>query len=113
MQNQYLTESYIECATNGAHKSSLTNFRCGILTLNVEAGRFNAITLEFRLCLFCDDNVVEDENNSFFSSDLYNDLRSSLYDYMRQDVPNFNTLDLNNTMIYSMSPNAIKKLLNL
>ena len=32
---------------------------------------------------------------------------------IRQDVPDFGTLDLNDEMIYLMSRNAIKKLLNL
>ena len=80
-----------------------------ILPLSVETGRFNAIPLEFRLCVFCVDNVVEDEYHFFFSCNLYNDLRSSLFDYLRQDVPDFDTLDLNDKMMYLMSRNAIKK----
>ena len=66
------------------------------------------IALEFRLCLFSDDNV-EDEYHFFFSCNLYNDLRSSLFDYLQQDVPDFDTLDLNDKMIYLMSCNAFKK----
>ena len=58
---------------------------------------------------FCVDNVVEDEYHLFFSCNLYNDLRSSLFDYLRQDVPDFDTLDLNDKMIYLMSRNAMKK----
>ena len=112
-KNQYLTEPYVECDVNRAHRSALAKFRCGILPLSVETGRFNAIPLEFRLCVFCDDNVVEDEYHFFFSCNLNNDLRSSLFDYLRQDVPDFDTLDLNDNMIYLMSRNAIKKLLNL
>ena len=83
--------------------------QCGILPLSVETDRFNAIPLEFRPCVFCDDNVVEDEYHFFFSSNLYNDLRSSLFDYLRQDVPDFDMLDLDYKMIYLMSCNAIKK----
>ena len=74
----------------------------------VETGRFNAIPLEFRLCVYCDDNVVEDEYYFFFSFNLYNDLRSSLFDYLRQDVPDFDTLDLNDKIIYLMSSNVVK-----
>ena len=70
----------------------------------VETGRFNAIPLEFRLYVFCDDNVVEDEYYFFFSYNLYNDLRSPLFDYLRQE----DTLDLNDKMIYLMSSNAVK-----
>ena len=68
----------------------------------------NRQDLEFRLCVFCDDNVVEDEYHFFFSSNLYNDLRSSLFNYPRQDVSQFDTLDLNDKIIYLMSRNAIK-----
>ena len=112
-KNEYLTEPCVECVINMAHKSALAKLRCGILLLSVETGRFNAIPLEFRLCVFCDDNVVEDEYHFFFSCHLCNDLRSSLFDYLRQDVPDFDTLDLNDKMIYLMSRKAIKKLLNL
>ena len=108
-KNEYLTEPYVECVINRAHRSALAEFRCGILPLNVETGRLSAIPLEFRLCVFCVDNVVEDEYHFFFSCNLYNDLRSSLFDYLRQGVPDFDTLDLNNKMIYLMSRNAIKK----
>ena len=108
-ENEYLTEPYVECDVNRAHRSALAKFRCGILPLSVETGRFNAIPLEFRLCVFCDNNVVEDEYHFFVSCNLYNDLRSSLFDYLRQDVPDFDTLDLNDNMIYLMSRNAIKK----
>ena len=31
-------------------------------------------------------------NTTFFSCNLYKDLRSSLFDYLRQDVPDFDTL---------------------
>ena len=112
-KNEYLTEPYVECDINRAHRSALAKFRCGILPVSVGTGRFNAIPLEFRLCVFCVDNVVEDEYHFFFSCNLYNDLRSSLFDYLRQDVPDFDTLDLNDKMIYLMSRNAIRKLLNL
>ena len=108
-KNEYLTELYVECVINRGHRSALAKFRCGILPLSVETGRFNAIPLEFRLCVFCVDNVVENEYHFFFSCNLYNDLRSLLFDYLRQDVPNFDTLDLNDKMIYLMSRNAIKK----
>ena len=110
---EYLAKPCVECVNNRAHRSALANFRCGILLLRVERGGFNAIPLEFRRCVFCEYNVVEDEYQFFFSCNLYNDLRSSLFDYLRQDVPDFDTLDLNDKMIYLMSRNAIKKLLNL
>ena len=108
-KDEYLKEPYVECVTNRAHRSALANFRCEILWLSIETGRFNTIPLEFHLCLVCNDNVVEDEYNFFFSCDMFNDLRSSLYDYLRQDVPDFDMLDLNNKMMYLMSCNVIKR----
>ena len=95
----YLLEPYVECVINRAHRSALAKFRCGILPLGVEMGRFNAIPLEFRLWVFCDDNVVEGKCHFLFSYNLYNDLRSSLCDYLRLDVPDFDTLDPNDKII--------------
>ena len=108
-KDEYLTEPYVEYVVNRAHRSALAKFRYGILPRSVETGSFNVIPLEFRLCVFCDDNVVEDEYHFFFSCNLYNDLRSSLFDYLRQDVTDFDTLHLNDIMIYLMSHNMIKK----
>ena len=65
-KDEYLTKPYVECVINRTRRSALAKFRCGILPLSVETGRFNAIPLEFRLCVFCDDNVVEDEYHFFF-----------------------------------------------
>ena len=67
------------------------------------------IALEFRLCLFYDDNV-EDEYHFFFSCNLYNDLRSSLFDYLQQDVPDFDTFNDKFDVMQCVSK---KKLLNL
>ena len=49
------------------------------------------------IILYKDEYLAEAyvEYHFFFSCKLYNDLRSSLFDYLRQDVPDFDTLDLN------------------
>ena len=64
-KNEYLTEHYVEYVINRAHRSAVAKFRCGILLLSVETGRLNAIPLEFCLCVFCDNNVVEDDYHLF------------------------------------------------
>ncbi len=46
---------------NRKHRSYLAHYRCGILTLNIEIGRWRNIPLEDRIFKMCDSLVVEDE----------------------------------------------------
>ena len=54
-------EPYINLVSNKFERSLIAKFRCGILQLNVELGRFNQTRLEDRLCKICEEGFVEDE----------------------------------------------------
>jgi len=63
------------------HKRSLmTQFRSGILPLNVETGRFRNIPLGDRVCTVCNMNQIEDEFHFIIQCELYDLLRQKLYD---------------------------------
>ena len=52
--------------------------RCGILSLRVERGRYIGIPpLEYRLCLVCSENKVEDENNFLFKFACFRNMHIS------------------------------------
>ena len=45
-KTEYSTEPYVAKINNRGHKSALAQFRCGILPLSIETGRFNNIPLD-------------------------------------------------------------------
>ena len=49
----------------------------GILTLNIETGRYFLKTLNGRLCLLCNQNTIEDEFHFLFSCPVCNDERTN------------------------------------
>jgi hypothetical protein len=76
----YTTEPYLYKVVNRQHRSILAQFRCGILPLRIETGRFQNISPELRLCVFCNDNVIEDENHFLLHCCKYNEARSAFYE---------------------------------
>ena len=77
-KTQFCTENYLNCISNRGHRSIMAQFRCGILPLSVETGRFLYIPLEFRLCKFCNHDVLEDEMHFLLNCPFYADLRNNL-----------------------------------
>ena len=77
-KHNYGTEPYA-LIQNRAHRSIMAQFRSGILPLSIETGRFSSIPTEFRLCIFCPENVIEDETHFMFKCSHYNELRHALY----------------------------------
>ncbi len=51
---------------NRKHRSYLAQYRCGILPLSIETGRWGSIPLEDRIFKMCDSLVVEDEYHFIF-----------------------------------------------
>ena len=54
-------ELYLDLNINKYHRSLFAQFRCGILPLEIEIGRYRDIPLEKRLCQVCKNGSVEDE----------------------------------------------------
>ena len=54
-------ESYLDMNITRYQRSLIAQFRCGILPLEVEVGRFRDVNLSDRLCNMCTLNVVENE----------------------------------------------------
>ncbi len=65
-KENYETEPFVYRVHNRAHISLLSQFRCGILPLKIETGQYTQIPLEFRLCILCGSNLIEDENHFLF-----------------------------------------------
>ena len=88
--------------------SILAQFRCGILPIKVETGRFTQIPQEFRLCILCDSNSVEDERHFLFECSFYEDIRNTFFHTVENLHSEFNTLNYENRFKLLMSIDVVK-----
>ena len=71
------------------HRSVMAHFRCGILPVKIEIGRFDNIPVELRLSEMCDLNSIEDETPFLLYCSLYSSLRFVLNEKASQCFPEF------------------------
>ncbi len=65
--------------SNRQHRAASFQFRCGVLPLKVEAGRFQDIPAEYILCTMCEENAIETESHFLLYCSKYNQLRYQLF----------------------------------
>jgi len=107
-KNEMQLDPYIYKVINRGHRSVLAQFRCGILPLKIETGRFTNIPVEFRLCLFCEGNNVEDENHFMFDCDLYKNIRENFLVKISHLYPLFNSYSFGEKCKILMDENHVK-----
>ena len=86
-------EDYVKCTFSRADRSILAKFRCGILQLHIETGRFNNTKLEDRVCSMCETNNIEDEFHFLCICPYYSSERLKLYNKVMHGNPVFEQLD--------------------
>lgn len=85
-------EPYVKMNLSKSERSMMAQFRCGILPLRIETGRYVGEPKHQRICRLCDtDNVIEDEIHFLTECCFYNDIRTEL-------VNNINGLDTFKTL---------------
>ncbi len=105
----YHTEPYLYKVLDRGHISILSQFRTGILPLSIETGRYTSIPEEFRLCLLCNANAIENEEHFLFSCSFYDELRESFFTDITQDNIYFDTLTINDKFKVLMCENNVKR----
>ena len=80
----------------------MAQFRCGILPLRVETGRFVGLKLDQRTCQLCDLNEVEDEIHFITKCPIYSKQREILYNKVTTDQ-NFPNLNSKEKFIYILT----------
>ncbi len=90
------------------HIDLLSQFRCGILPLKIETGRYTQIPLEFRLYILCNSNLVEDENLFLFQCHFYHNLRDQFFQNDNDLYPEFDVMNNNLKLKYLMSEMLVK-----
>lgn len=73
-------ENYVVLDMPKYLRSILAQFRCGILPLRIEMGRYHGEPVEERICTFCCKNSIENEIHFLLHCPLYNDYRRILFE---------------------------------
>ncbi len=88
------SEPYVLSFMSRQRRSYLAQLRNGILPLRLEVGRWINKAVEERLCLICNNGTVEDEEHFVFHYNFYFSERKEFYNYMKNNIPNFNNLSI-------------------
>lgn len=107
-KNVFEVESFVYKIHNRRERSLLSQFRFGILPIRIETGRYTQVPPELRLCLFCENDAIENECHFFFQCSLYNDFREVLFEKILDHYPNFQFLDNDEKIKICMNSVCIK-----
>ena len=88
-KQNYSTESYVRMNLSRPQRSYLAQFRCGILPLRIETGRFRNEAIGNRTCCFCNNGEVEDETHFLLKCNFYDEFRANLLEQVVIIFPNF------------------------
>ena len=79
IKSEFKNEHYTLLNLKKYERSLLAQFRCGILPLRIETGRYIGESREQRLCKMCQSNSVEDETHFLIKCDFYIDIRNDIF----------------------------------
>ena len=95
-----VTESYVKMRIPRHHRRLLAQLRTGSLQLHIETGRWSNLNLQDRTCKLCDSESIEDELHFLIQCSHYDDLRSSLYNIVREKCPHIDLEHGSSTLIF-------------
>ena len=91
-KTEFKTEYYLLLNLSRKERSLMAQFRCGILPLRIETGRFVGESPDERLCKLCNGPAIEDEKHFLLNCPFFNDIRNQLLHSMDLSVE-WNTLN--------------------
>ena len=101
-KTEFITESYVMFNLTKCERSMLAQFRCGILPLRIETGRYIGEHPEERLCNMCETDSVEDETHFLINCEFYKHIRLEIFEDQFNDAT-FNQLRDHHKMRYLMN----------
>ena len=96
------TEDYLKYNIKRYHRSLFAQFRCGILPLQIEVGRYRNISLCDRICPICK-CAVEDEIHFLCQCPCYSDVREVLFRKAHREHSEFMNIDVIDQFVFIMS----------
>ncbi len=103
------TERYLNMEFSRKERSTLAQFRLGILPIRIETGRFLGERPEFRLCIYCEKGAIEDEYHLLFDCDRYKEIRKNTLGFELLDTD----LDIMTKSLMSEKTGKLVKFLTL
>ena len=91
-KDEYKLENYLSINLSRQERSHLAQFRCGVLPLRIETGRFVGQTVSERVCQMCSTGAVESEIHFLLQCTFYLNERTVLIDALGTKYPNFSTI---------------------
>ena len=102
-KKEFITTDYVQQSLNRFDRSMIAKFRCGILQLHIESGRFNNTKVENRLCNICQEGHIEDEFHFLCICNAYEDERTNLYRLVNKKFKDFSNMDDETKFVFLMS----------
>ncbi|MCG8049515.1 MAG: reverse transcriptase family protein, partial [Candidatus Thiodiazotropha endolucinida] len=96
-KTSYETENYVKMNLQRNERSILAQFRCGVLPLRIETGRFVGEKPEERLCRLCNCNTPEDETHFLLDCTLYTSIRDQWFKDIIQRISDNSWIQMNNS----------------
>ncbi len=95
-------EPYLVKVYSKKYRSAMSKFRCGVAPLKIETGRYNGTPLEDRVCFNCP-SQIESEQHVLISCNVYNDIRTTLFQYANAVCNQFNDMNETDKMCFLLS----------
>ena len=92
-KSTYKVERYLKLNIAQNERSHLAQFRCAVLPLKIETGRFSGLAIGDRLCQVCDQHTVESETHFLLHCNVYDDLRRVMFDKSERRDNSFITMN--------------------
>ena len=108
LKSRYNTEDYVKLDIPKPLRSTMAMFRCGVLPLRIETGRYKGEPVEDRICTMCNLNEIESEKHFLLFCPLYKEQRKILYNEIGVHV-NLNQIDSVFTTIICAFPRQTAK----
>lgn len=75
IKTNFKTENFLEMNISKSQRSIMAQFRCGILPIRIETGRYKGGPVDERICNFCELNEIEDDSHFLLNCAMYSDFR--------------------------------------
>ena len=98
---EYETENYCTLLMPASHRAAFAKFRCGVVSIRIETGRFENLDASLRQCQSC--HVVENETHVILECPTYNGLRNYLFAKAVSVLPDVTALNSNRNMLFLFS----------
>ena len=92
IKTEFGTEKYLQLDLDRYDKSLLSQFRYGILPLEIETGRYKNLKREQRFCTICNCGAIEDQIHFAFYCSAYQEIRDEFIETCKDRVIGWHVL---------------------